>query len=300
MSNVSSMTGYAAAQAPTAAGTLTVDLRSVNSRFLDLTLRIPEELKFLEPAIREAISGRVKRGKLECRMSLAAAGAVSEAKLNEQAVRALAQAQDAVKQCFPQARELSVAEVLVYPGVMESAAPDTDALSGEVLGCLSRSLDVFCAPREREGAALAALMLDYCKTIEDIAREVETRVPEIVASVKSKLEERLSEALSRSLSENSSLSAEEVNERIRAELTLYALRIDVAEEINRLLTHVREVRRVLDAGGPVGRRLDFLMQELNREANTLGSKATAIEMTNASVDLKTTIEKMREQIQNLE
>ena len=144
------------------------------------------------------------------------------------------------------------------------------------------------------------MLLGYCDNIEGIARDIASRLPDILAAMKSKLEERLSEALTQALSDKSSLTPEDVNERIRAELTLYALRMDVAEEINRLITHVNEVRRVLTAGGPVGRRLDFLMQELNREANTLGSKAVAIEMTNASLDLKLNIEKMREQIQNLE
>ena len=300
MSNVSSMTGYATVQAVTCAGTLTVELRSVNSRFLDLAVKIPEDLRFLESTAREAIAARVRRGKMECRISLAASAADPETKLNAEAVATLARLEEAVKERFPQARGLSVAEVLASPGVLQSRAVDPEALTAQAAACLGQALEVFCATRQREGAALSAVLLEYCSTIEEIARRVEARLPEIISSMKAKLEERLTEALGRALSENSTLTPEEVSERIRAELTLYALRVDVAEEIQRLLTHVREVRRVLAAGGPVGRRLDFLMQELNREANTLGSKASAIEMTSASLDLKTTIEKMREQIQNLE
>ena len=333
MASVFSMTGYATIQSAIASGQLTVELRSVNSRFLDLTLRIPDDLHSLESAIRETIGSRVKRGKMECQLSLKSEtlGATSRlspsalttlASLQGEALKAFPEAralsvseilsypgvltsdsvdaeQEALK-AFPEARALSVSEILSYPGVLTSDSVDAEQVSKDVLDALNRALDAFLASREREGAALAKVLLGYCDNIEGIARDIASRLPDILAAMKSKLEERLSEALTQALSDKSSLTPEDVNERIRAELTLYALRMDVAEEINRLITHVNEVRRVLTAGGPVGRRLDFLMQELNREANTLGSKAVAIEMTNASLDLKLNIEKMREQIQNLE
>ncbi|MEF9995193.1 MAG: DUF1732 domain-containing protein, partial [Burkholderiaceae bacterium] len=181
-----------------------------------------------------------------------------------------------------------------------SSAPDTEALRADVLGALAEALDGFAASRQREGAALAKVLSAACDQIEVVVAQVSARLPEIVAGVERKLAERLETALGKAISDNSTLSREEVNERIRQEVTLYAMKMDVEEEIKRLLTHVTEVRRVLAAGGAVGRRLDFLMQELNREANTLGSKAAAIEMTHASVELKLVIEQMREQIQNLE
>jgi uncharacterized protein (TIGR00255 family) len=169
-----------------------------------------------------------------------------------------------------------------------------------VLTALAEALAALAESRRREGAALATAMLAQCEQIELVAAQLSARAPELRASVERKLSERLEKALGPALSSGSTLTREEVTERIRQEVTLYALKMDVDEEIKRLTTHVVEVRRVLAAGGAVGRRLDFLMQELNREANTLGSKAAAIEMTNASVDLKILIEQMREQIQNLE
>ena len=298
MASVFSMTGYATIQSAIASGQLTVELRSVNSRFLDLTLRIPDDLHSLESAIRETIGSRVKRGKMECRLSLKSETLGATSRLSPSALTTLASLQGEALKAFPEARALSVSEILSYPGVLTSDSVDAEQVSKDVLDALNRALDAFLASREREGAALAKVLLGYCDNIEGIARDIASRLPDILAAMK--LEERLSEALTQALSDKSSLTPEDVNERIRAELTLYALRMDVAEEINRLITHVNEVRRVLTAGGPVGRRLDFLMQELNREANTLGSKAVAIEMTNASLDLKLNIEKMREQIQNLE
>ena len=300
MASVFSMTGYATIQSAIASGQLTVELRSVNSRFLDLTLRISDDLHSLESAIRETIGSRVKRGKMECRLSLKSETLGATSRLSPSALTTLASLQGEALKAFPEARALSVSEILSYPGVLTSDSVDAEQVSKDVLDALNRALDAFLASREREGAALAKVLLGYCDNIEGIARDIASRLPDILAAMKSKLEERLSEALTQALSDKSSLTPEDVNERIRAELTLYALRMDVAEEINRLITHVNEVRRVLTAGGPVGRRLDFLMQELNREANTLGSKAVAIEMTNASLDLKLNIEKMREQIQNIE
>ncbi len=300
MPAISSMTGYASLQKETAAGRLTVELRSVNSRFLDLSLRLSDAVKPLEPVIRELITKNVQRGKLECSVFLSKSGVSQNTALNAEAAAGLARLQTEALKIFPEARPFSAAEILAYPGVIAAPEIDMEALETDVRAALTEALASFTATRNREGAALAAVLLTYCSTIEEIASQISGRLPDILAAMKAKLEERLSDALSKTLSENSSLTKEEVNERIRSELTLYALRMDVAEEISRLLTHTREVRRVLAAGGAAGRRLDFLMQELNREANTLGSKAVAVEMTDASVNLKLAIEKMREQIQNLE
>lgn len=300
MKPVASMTGFACASRPTALGPLTVELRAVNSRFLDLTLRIPDDLRASEPGVRELISARVARGKMECRLSVQRQSGATLPKLSNEVLHQLQALERQVVAALHDARPLSVAEVLDFPGVIEAATPDPEALRADVLAALTEALDGFAASRVREGAALAKVLSTACDQIETVVAQVSARLPEIVAGVERKLAERLETALGNALTENSGLSREEVNERIRQEVTLYAMKMDVEEEIKRLLTHVAEVRRVLAAGGAVGRRLDFLMQELNREANTLGSKAAAIEMTNASVELKLVIEQMREQIQNLE
>ncbi|MDY6010541.1 MAG: YicC/YloC family endoribonuclease, partial [Duodenibacillus sp.] len=191
-------------------------------------------------------------------------------------------------------------DVLSYPGILANNAADPDVIQNELLAVLDRALESFCASRQREGKALADVLLKNCDQINAVVANVAAKIPEIHARFREKLAERLQEAMSETLSKNSTLSPEEVGDRIRQEVTLYALRMDVEEEINRLRTHVTEVRRVLAAGGAAGRRLDFLTQELNREANTLGSKAAAIAMTDASIALKISIDQMREQLQNIE
>lgn len=300
MKPVASMTGFAVASRPTAIGPMTVELKTVNSRFLDLSVRYPDELRSVEPALREAIAARVNRGKMECRLSLSRSGADVATGINGEALQRLKHLADEIETALPGMAALSVADVLAWPGVVDVPAADPDALRSVVLEALAEALDALTASREREGAALSSVLLGHCDAIDAIAGQVKARAPDLLSAVERKLAERLEQALGRALSEASTLTREEVTDRIRQEVTLYGLRMDVDEEIKRLATHVAEVRRVLDAGGPVGRRLDFLMQELNREANTLGSKAAAIEMTQASVELKLLIEQMREQIQNLE
>lgn len=183
---------------------------------------------------------------------------------------------------------------------MEPKSVDFEQLKSKVLFGLKETLSIFLQARKREGEALAVVLNNYCDRIVDTVKELEPKIPEIIANIHKKLEERLKEVLLKTLIEHSTLTREEVNDRIRQEVTLYAIKLDVDEEMNRLLTHVKEVRRLLTQGGEVGKKLDFLMQELNREANTFGSKAAAIEMTRTSLALKVNIEKMREQIQNLE
>jgi uncharacterized protein (TIGR00255 family) len=300
MKPVASMTGFAVASRPTALGALTVELKSVNSRFLDLSLRYPDELRSVEPAVREVIAARVNRGKMECRLSLARLATDSAAALNAAALERLGALAAQAAAAVPGAAPLALADILAWPGVVDAPAADPEALRAAVLDTLAEALDALAASREREGAALRRVLLGHCDAVDAIAVAVKARAPDLLAAVERKLAERLEQALGKALADASTLTREEVSDRIRQELTLYGLRMDVDEEIKRLATHVTEVRRVLDAGGPVGRRLDFLMQELNREANTLGSKAAAIEMTNASVDLKLLIEQMREQIQNME
>ena len=219
--------------------------------------------------------------------------------INPAALSLIQKLQTEVLAALPEARPMSAAEILAYPGVVRTAEANPEELTKIVSGLLTTALEAFKKSAEREGAALAEVLKGYCDKIDAIADAVQVRMPDIVAAAQAKLTQRLEDALSKALTAHSQLTSEEVSDRIRTEATLYAMKIDVDEEVNRLKTHTKEVRRVLTAGGPVGKRLDFLMQEMNREANTLGSKAAAIEMTDASLNLKLLIEQMREQIQNL-
>ena len=299
MSQVYSMTGYAAAQAPSPLGIISLEIRSVNSRFLDLTLRTADELKCTETALRSILTQSVGRGKVEIRTGVKAELNETSGSINPAALSLIQKLQAEVLAALPDARPMSAAEILAYPGVVRTAEANPEELTKIVSGLLTTALEAFKKSAEREGAALAEVLKGYCDKIDAIADAVQVRMPDIVAAAQAKLTQRLEDALSKALTAHSQLTSEEVSDRIRTEATLYAMKIDVDEEVNRLKTHTKEVRRVLTAGGPVGKRLDFLMQEMNREANTLGSKAAAIEMTDASLNLKLLIEQMREQIQNL-
>ena len=299
MSQVYSMTGYAATQAPSPLGIISLEIRSVNSRFLDLTLRTADELKCTETALRSILTQSVGRGKVDIRTGVKAELNETSGSINPAALSLIQKLQAEVLAALPDARPMSAAEILAYPSVVRTAEADPEELTKIVSGLLTTALDAFKKSAEREGAALAEVLKGYCEKIDAIADAVQVRMPDIVAAAQAKLTQRLEDALSKALTAHSQLTSEEVSDRIRTEATLYAMKIDVDEEVNRLKTHTKEVRRVLTAGGPVGKRLDFLMQEMNREANTLGSKAAAIEMTDASLNLKLLIEQMREQIQNL-
>jgi uncharacterized protein (TIGR00255 family) len=277
-----SMTGFAGASFATPLGQAAIEVRSVNSRFLDLTLKIADDLRAFEPQIRERIGARLARGKVECRLSVQRAAGTESTRLNTETLAGLQRLGEQVRQALPQAAPLSVADVLGWPGVLETPPLDADALRAAVLAALDGALDRLHESRAREGAAIADGLRSRCDGIAAIVEQLRGRLPELRAAVERKL------------------TRDEVAERIRQEVTLYGLRADVDEELSRLATHVAEVRRVIDAGGAVGRRLDFLMQELNREANTLGSKATAIDLAQSAIELKLLIEQMREQIQNLE
>lgn len=293
------MTGFAHQQIQTLLGLLAIDVKSVNSRYQEISIRLPEELRFIEGDVRVALSKRVSRGKIECRMQWMGE-AVIEQTLNQEAMKNLYLLQSEVLSAHPDVKPLTVSQVLTFPGILEPKNVDFKYLKSQVLQGVDDALSIFLQARKREGEALAIVLNSYCDRIEDTVKELEPRIPEIIANIQQKLQERLKEALSKTLDEHSTLTCEEINDRIRQEVILYAIKLDVDEEMNRLLTHVKEVRRLLTTGGEVGRKLDFLMQELNREANTLGSKAATIEMTQTSLTLKLNIEKMREQIQNLE
>jgi len=287
---IQSMTGYAAVSAPTARGTLALELRSVNSRFLDLQLRVPDELRALEPALRELLSARLARGKVDCRVLLGAAAASGSAgQVDAQAVSRLAQLSAQVLAVLPQASPLRVADVLRWPGVV-AEAPIDEAQTRTLAAQLCRkALDELVAARGREGAKLAGAIGERIAAMRRRVDEVAPQVPQALAAYQAKLSERLREALGTG-----------DDDRVRAELALFAAKIDVDEELTRLRTHLAEVERVLGAGGNVGKRLDFLAQELNREANTLASKAASAAIADCALELKVLIEQIREQVQNLE
>jgi uncharacterized protein (TIGR00255 family) len=304
---ICSMTGYAVATRETTAGTLTIELKSVNSRFLDLQFRINDDLRALEPMLREAIMGRVARGKVECRLSFGRKTATGASQaLNDTVLSTLAALQLEVRQQFSDAQPLSVSELLRWPGVIEEAEIGQETLQAEVASAMAAVLDAFVESRTREGAALQAMLLSRIDDMESIVQRITPLIPQVIAQFQQKAIERLQEALGLALKDNASgsgattISREEALDRIRQEVTLYGIRIDVAEELTRLATHLKETRQILKKGGQVGKRLDFMMQELNREANTVGSKASAKELSDAAMALKLLIEQMREQVQNLE
>jgi len=305
---ICSMTGYAVNTSESAAGTITIELKSVNSRFLDLQFRINDDLRALEPVLREAIMGRISRGKVECRLSFGrkTAGGSSQA-LNTTLLASLAELQNAVQKQFGEASSLSVGELLRWPGVIEEAVISQDTLQAEVQATMATTLAAFVESRAREGAALVETIIARIHAMEIIVQRITPLVPQVIAQFQQKAIARMQEALGlaqqdsgNNASQTATLSREEATDRIRQEVTLYGIRIDIAEELSRLGAHLTETRHILKKGGQVGKRLDFMMQELNREANTVGSKAAIKELADASMELKLLIDQMREQVQNLE
>jgi uncharacterized protein (TIGR00255 family) len=286
---ICSMTGFASSVRDFGRGVLSMELRSVNSRFLDLHFRIAEELRATEPALRELFSEKIGRGKLECRLGFAAAGAGANRELSGEALQRLAALEARVRVALPAATPLSVGEVLKWPGMFGEDSIDPAELQAAVLDMARQAVSELAATRAREGDKLATAIRERLARIRGIVGEVTPLLPIAQAAHSEKLRQKLLDALG---------SADD--ERVRQEVVLFVQKADVAEELTRLSTHVDEVERVLVKGGAVGKRLDFLMQELNREANTLGSKAVAKEISAAAMELKLMIEQMREQIQNLE
>lgn len=287
---ICSMTGYAVKTRDLERGTLQLELKSVNSRYLDFHFRVAEDLRSMELPLRELLASRLSRGKVECRLSFNAAVARGEQlTLNGELLAALRGLADQVRGAMPEAAPLSVNEVLRWPGMFGDQEIDFASLGPVVLALAREALDDFTATRAREGEKLAAMIVDRVNAMRAIVRDVAPRIPEAQAVFTDKLRQRLQEALG-----NAS------DDRILQEVAVFATRIDVAEELSRLTAHLDEVERVLKAGGASGKRLDFLMQELNREANTLASKSAITEVSQAAMELKLLIEQMREQIQNLE
>src|SRR5438067_2482974 len=286
---IQSMTGFAAASAETPRGRLSVELRSVNARFLDLQFRIADELRALEPALRELVAARISRGKLDCRVFLNEAAGAASGQLNSEALAQLRQLASQVQKEMPHAAPLRIADVLRWPGVMSEAALDEAETRGLAVGLCRRALDELVASRMREGAKLAAAVGERIAAMRRRLEEVAPLVPQALVAYQTKLAERLREALG---------SADD--DRVRTELAVFATKVDVDEELTRLRAHMDETDRTLKKGGSAGKRLDFIAQELNREANTLASKAASQEISDCALELKLLVEQMREQVQNIE
>lgn len=285
-----SMTGFSARTLNVDHASVSIDLRSVNQRYLELHFRLSDEFRPLEPQLRELIQQRLTRGKVECRIGLVLASAASlDNGLDGTILEHLARWQKDVRQRLPGAAALSVNEVLRWPGAVQTAAVPQDVLNDAVLDGMRATLDDLLESRRREGGRLRQHILDRLAAAEAQVATLQPLLPALAAAQRDKLAERLREAL-----------GEAGHERLAQEVALAAQKADIDEELSRLTTHFAEVRRVLDQSGAVGKRLDFLMQELHREANTLGSKSVAVETSRVSLELKVLIEQMREQVQNIE
>jgi uncharacterized protein (TIGR00255 family) len=284
------MTGYAVASADSARGRLSLELRSVNARFLDLQFRVAEELRTLEPTLRELIGARIARGKVDCRFFLNDSGAAkAPQRLNAEALQRLQELDREARRAFPEAQPLRVADVLRWPGVIAEPTADEEALRSVTAGLCRQALDELVAMRRREGAKLAAGILERVQRMRVRVEDVAPLVPQSVAAYQAKISERLREAI-----------GAVDDDRVRAELALFSAKVDVGEELDRLRAHLSEVERAVAQGGAVGKRLDFLAQELNREANTLASKSASQPISDCALELKLLVEQIREQVQNIE
>jgi uncharacterized protein (TIGR00255 family) len=287
---IHSMTGYAVASADITGGTLNVELRTVNSRYLDIQFRVADELRVLETGLREAITARLSRGKVDCRLSFSTAATGPRAQaLNMDALEELKKLAEIVRRELPAATPLSAADVLRWPGMMAEGRVSETELREQAGKLSTTAIRELMAARAREGAKLAVVILERVAAMRKAVAVVAPLIPEAIAAYQEKLAQRLREALG---------SADD--ERLRQEIAVFGMKIDVDEELQRLKTHLDEVERVLSKGGAAGKRLDFLMQELNREANTLGSKAASQPISDCALELKLLIEQMREQVQNIE
>jgi uncharacterized protein (TIGR00255 family) len=287
---IASMTGYAVMSREMPEGSLTLELRSVNNRYLDIQFRLPDEFRLLESVMRELLNTQLKRGKIDCRLTfMPYAKADLPQQINDQLLNKLQELNNTVKSVLPDARSLTVADILRWPGILRSDTISTTELHESCMELLQTTLNEFTATRVREGEKLKNTLLDRLRQLRLLTTELSPRIPILLTNFQEKLIARLQEA-----------KIDCNDERIRQELILFASKIDVDEELSRLQTHLDEVEHTLHKGGCTGKRLDFLMQELNREANTLGSKSVDVEVSKISVELKVLIEQMREQVQNIE
>ena len=294
---VYSMTGYANAAETAAAGgaVVTVEARSVNGRFLDLALRLPDELRGLEPALRELLTSRFKRGKIELRLATSQDADDTWPTPTSEQMNRLSRLEGTVQGWLPNARPLSVNEVMQWC----RGGTATVKLDDAALAAARHCIQGLAEARAREGARLVAMLLDRVGRLRELAALAVPLVPAVVQRQQQRFLERWHDAL-QATHGAAAVAPETLHERALSEATSFAIRIDVAEELTRLASHLEEIERLLKAGGELGKRLDFLIQELQREANTLGSKSAALELTGLAVEMKVAIEQMREQVQNIE
>ena len=285
---IRSMTAYASAETTGPAGTLSCELRTVNHRYLELSPRLPDDLRAFESQLRERVAAKLSRGKLDLTVRRNSDARGESLQVNRALLARLSELNLEMVALFP-GLQVQLTELLRFPGVMQQAEIDPEAQQAALFNVLERALDALTATREREGEKLAAILHERLDAIERVVADVRSWMPEIRASLRTRLETRLAD-----------LKQPAEPGRLEQELVLQITRTDVDEELDRLSTHISESRRVLGLKEPVGRRLDFLMQEFNREANTLGSKSVDARSTNAAVELKVLIEQMREQVQNIE
>lgn len=302
---VYSMTGYASGQngatgshseadaRPTSAGRLGIEIRSVNSRFLDLTFKLPEELRQHETGLRELLIGRLKRGKVEVRASIENTAQAGVVEPSTRLLQRLNGVQDGIRAWLPGARELSVADVIRLASNEGAAHGDWGP---ELMAVAGKALDALLSARQREGERLAKMLQGHLSQLRALVDQAGPLVPQLVEQQRARFLERWQDAMGLT----GGTLPEAAQDRALTEATAFAIRIDVAEELTRLQSHLDEIERLLKKGGEVGKRLDFLIQELHREANTLGSKSAALELTRIGVDMKVLVEQMREQVQNIE
>ncbi len=287
---IASMTGYAAVSREIPQGSLAVELRSVNNRYLDLQFKLPDELRALETEMRDFLGAGLTRGKIDCRLTYSAySGNARQQRLNHDLLNNLRGMNDEIKSFFTTAGDLSVAEILRWPGVLDSNQISAEELRAPCMALLQAALQELVFSRKREGEKLQNLLLERVQCMCQLVVELLPNLPAILAGFQERLLASLQAA-----------GLNEKDERIRQEFTLFANRVDVDEELSRLQGHLNEFEHIVLAGGVVGKRLDFLTQELNREANTLASKSVAREVSRIAVEMKVLIEQLREQIQNIE
>ena len=287
---INSMTGFASRSHDYDYGQLNLELRSVNHRYLEIQLRLPDELRSLESGLREAIGQKISRGKVDCRLGFTPIPSAAKGlPLNQGVLLQLIKYNDAIKSQMPGSAPLSVSNILNFPGIFDQDSPPVERIGTDASGLLTETLAELGHSRAREGDKLKAILLERGARLDVLASEAGPLIPKLVAAFEEKLATKIREAMA---------GAED--DRLRQEVVLFASKIDVDEELSRLKAHLTEVRRVIEKGGAAGKRLDFLMQELNREANTLGAKSVSSEVSKISVEMKVLIEQMREQIQNIE
>ena len=284
------MTAYGRVENSEGQNSISCEIRSVNHRYSEISIRLPEELRPLEQKIRDHISGKIKRGKIECNIRIEKHNAYDESlSINQDLLKNIIEAAKRINSDLSTSAPLDSLDLLRWPGVLEKSTLDVKEIDKLLFPLVNEAIDIVIDTRQREGEKIKKMLTDRCTKIKEIINNVQKQIPDILKNYRKKLTQRVQE-----------ISDEIDNDRLEQELLFLSQKADIEEEIDRLGAHVDEVVRVIDRKEPIGRRLDFLMQEMNRESNTLGSKSNHIYTSNASVELKVVIEQMREQIQNIE